>query len=66
NGNQTPLTIRYNRWGKPQQIRQGQRTVSYTNDVVGQLVSVTEPDGEKLKFDYDAAGRAISLRRREQ
>ncbi|MEW7996631.1 MAG: DUF6531 domain-containing protein, partial [Candidatus Thiodiazotropha endolucinida] len=62
NGNQTPLTIRYNRWGKPQQIRQGQRTVSYTYDVVGQLVSVTEPDGEKLKFDYDAAGRAISLR----
>ncbi|MEW8648184.1 MAG: RHS repeat-associated core domain-containing protein, partial [Candidatus Thiodiazotropha endolucinida] len=62
NGNQTPLTIRYSRWGKPQQIRQGQRTVSYTYDVVGQLVSVTEPDGEKLNFDYDAAGRAISLR----
>ncbi|MCU7878855.1 MAG: hypothetical protein KZQ84_19020 [Candidatus Thiodiazotropha sp. (ex Lucinoma borealis)] len=56
NGNHTPLTIRYSEQGKPQEIRQGQRTVSYSYDAVGQLVSVTEPDGETLNLDYDDAG----------
>ncbi|MEL0585312.1 MAG: DUF6531 domain-containing protein [Candidatus Thiodiazotropha sp. (ex. Lucinoma kazani)] len=62
NRDETPLTIQYSKRGKPQQIRQGQRTVRYSYDALGQLKGITEPDGQTLSLDNDPAGRAVSMR----
>ena len=61
NGNQTPLTIRYNELGLPLEFRQGESNVVYNYDAVGKLTGITQPDGQILKFGYDTAGRVVSM-----
>ena len=56
-----PLTLSYDSRGKVTQVTQGQQTVSYNYDGVGNLTGITDPDGKQVTLDYDEAGRASGL-----
>ncbi|MGD9168681.1 MAG: DUF6531 domain-containing protein, partial [Candidatus Thiodiazotropha sp.] len=58
---QAKLTLTYNSRGKVTQVSQGQQTVKYDYDAVGNLSVITAPDGKQITLDYDQAGRASGL-----
>ncbi|MCG8064892.1 MAG: DUF2235 domain-containing protein [Candidatus Thiodiazotropha endolucinida] len=58
---QAKLTLEYNSRGKVTQVTQGQQTVKYGYDAIGNLTAITDPDGKQIRLNYDEAGRATSL-----
>ncbi|MEW8508580.1 MAG: RHS repeat-associated core domain-containing protein, partial [Candidatus Thiodiazotropha sp.] len=55
------FTLEYNSRGKVTQVSQGQQTVRYGYDAIGNLIVVTDPDGKQITLNYDEAGRATGL-----
>ena len=37
------------------------KTVSYTYDAVGNLITLTDPDGQELSYEYDAVKRVVRI-----
>ncbi|PVV25102.1 MAG: hypothetical protein B6D78_00685 [gamma proteobacterium symbiont of Ctena orbiculata] len=58
---QAELTLEYNSRGKVTRVTQGRQTVSYAYDAIGNLSTITDPDGKQISLDYDQAGRATAL-----
>ncbi|MET0005560.1 MAG: DUF6531 domain-containing protein [Candidatus Thiodiazotropha sp.] len=58
---QAKLTLEYNHRGKVTRVTQGQQTVKYGYDAIGNLTAITDPDGKQIRLNYDEAGRATGL-----
>ncbi|MEW8584215.1 MAG: RHS repeat-associated core domain-containing protein, partial [Candidatus Thiodiazotropha sp.] len=58
---QAKLTLEYNSRGKVTRVTQGQQTVKYGYDAIGNLTAITDPDGKQIRLNYDEAGRATGL-----
>ena len=62
-GTLTPVEYSYDAQGRPATVTQGTRTISYSYNSKGEVVSVTDPLSRTVRFDYDGAGRVITQTR---
>jgi RHS repeat-associated protein len=59
-GNQLPVQLVYNTKGFLASAQQGDRLTQFTYNTLGQLVSLTDPEGQVTNLQYDLSNRVLS------
>ncbi len=62
-GTQVPVELSYTKSGQVAKVKRGSALVSYLYDEVGNLLSITDPNGKRVEMSYDAANRMQGISR---